>query len=428
MDIEYDLSRLYKYSDPRVVLEILKPFISQRIVEVDVRYSLGYVLAEDICSPIDRPFHDISHVDGYAIRSIDTRGASSKNPAVLRVVKKVDPRNAHEYIIREGEAVFVETAYPLPRNADAVVPVESVRRENDIVYIYGEVERGTNVFKKASDFKKDEIIAFKGQYINPSIQKSLMDLGVKYVKVFRKPRIAIISVGTELTWEIVTPSTTRITASSSIFLKSIFEYYGAKVAYMGLAGDDPMDLVSKINSLLRKRIDLIITIGGVSMGPKDFTWITLYHYYRPKVFFRGLKVHPGRSTSGVVVEGTPIINLPGLPQSTLSGSIFVILPLINYMVGKGFDVKLPSIMVRINDSYVFDKYIGFYRLRFLKINYNKGLTSIIRGLGSYHVSVFTRSNAFTVIKPGIKRLSKGERIKAYFIEPIFKYDNRSSYF
>ena len=427
MSVEDSLFRLFKYSDPNTVLDMFKPYLGQCISEIDVRYAFGHVLAEDIYSPIDRPFLDISHVDGYAIRSIDTKGASSRNPISLKVVKGVDPRNAHEYTIKEGEAVFVETAYPLPRGADAVVPVESVRREGDMIYIYREVKRGSDVFRKGTDFRKGEKIASKGDYINPSIQKALMDLGIKYIKVFCRPRIAIIGVGSELTDEIVAPSTSKITASSSFFLKHILEYYGAKIAYMGLAKDDPNDLVSVINYLLRKRIDLIITIGGVSMGPRDFTWITIYQYYRPKIFFRGLKTHPGRSTSGTLVEGIPIINLPGLPQSTLSGTLFIILPIINYMYGRGFHVKLPFIDVEIEDDYVFDKYMGFYRLRFLKVNYSEGKAKIIRGLGSYHVSVFTRSDAFTIIEPGVKSISKGERIRAYYLEPIYKYNNTTTY-
>ena len=427
MSVEDSLFRLFKYSDPNTVLDMFKPYLSPCISEIDVRYALGYVLAEDIYSPIDRPFIDISHVDGYAIRSIDTQGASSMKPIKLKVVKGVDPRNAHKYTIKEGEAVFVETAYPLPVGADAVVPVESVKRKGDMIYVYREIKSGLDVFRKGSDFKKGEKIASKGDYINLSIQKALMDLGIKYVKVFCRPRIAIIGVGSELTDEIVTPSTSKITASSSFFLKHILEYYGAKIAYMGLAKDDPNDLISKINYLLRKRIDLIITIGGVSMGPKDFTWITIYQFYRPRIFFRGLKAHPGRSTSGTLVEGTPIINLPGLPQSTLSGTLFIILPIINYMAGHGFSVKLPFIDVRIDDDYVFDKYVGFYRLRFLKIDYNKNRASIIRGLGSYHVSVFIKSNAFTIIKPGVKTIPKGEKIRAYYLEPIYNYDNLTKY-
>lgn len=427
MSIEDRLPRLYKYSDPVDVLEMFKPYIRLSTSELDIRYAYGYVLAEDIYAPIDRPFTDISHVDGYAVRSIDTRGASSRNPVKLKVVDTVDPRNAHKYVLGEGEAVFVETAYPLPVNADAVVPVESVRREGNIVYVYREIKSGSEVFRKGSDFRMGEKVASRGDVINPSIQRILMDLGIKYVKVYRRPRVAIIGVGSELTDEVVEPSTSKITASSSYFLKHILEHQGAKIAYMGLAKDDPNDLISMINYLLRKRIDLIITIGGVSMGPRDFTWITIYQYYRPKIFFRGLRTHPGRSTSGILVEGIPIINLPGLPQSTLSGTLFIILPIINYMYGRGFHVKLPFIDVEIDDDYVFDKYMGFYRLRFLKINYNEGKAKIIRGLGSYHVSIFTRSDAFTIIKPGVKSISKGERIRAYYLEPIYKYNNTKTY-
>ncbi len=419
------LDRLYRYSDPVDVLEMFRAYLEPRVQEIDTRYSYGYVLAEDIYSPIDRPFTDISHVDGYAVRSIDTRGASSRNPVRLRVVRDVDPRNAHRYRLGTGEAVFVETAYPLPEGADAVVPVESVRREDDTVVIYREVSSGSDVFHRGSDFRNGEKIASRGDVIGLSLYRALMDLGVKRVKVYRRPRIAIVGVGSELTEEIVEPSTERITASSSYFLKHLLEHHGARVVYTGLAKDDPADLVSKINYLLRKRIDLIVTIGGVSMGPKDFTWITLYRYYAPKVFFRGLKIHPGRSTSGLLAGDTPVINLPGLPQSTLAGTLFLLLPMINYMLGRGFNIELPYTMAYFDKDYIFDKYIGFYRLRFLKIDYDSGKAEMIRGLGSYHVSIFLKSDAFTIVEPGVKELNKGSRIKAYFLEPLFTYNRKT---
>ncbi len=413
------LDKLFKYVDLQVAIDLFTKELYLDTISIDPRYALGYVVAETIRAPIDRPIYNISHLDGFAISSSDTVGASSRRPRVLKIVKEVDPRNAHKYKLKEGETVFVETGYPIPVNADAVIGIESVAIENDYIKVFREVNAGENIFPKASDISMGEVIASRGEPITPPLQRILIDLGIDTIRVYRKPRIAVIAVGSEIVDGVFTPSTTSKPGSSIYFVKSILEHYGCRVNYTGTASDLPHDLIGSVEKLLRKRIDLILTIGGTSLGPKDYSWTSLYKYFFPKTYFRGLKIQPGRSTSGLIVDGTGIINLPGLPVSTFSSLLLFVIPIVNYLRGLKPVLELPYCKIRLSKGYVENRFIGFHRLRFLKVNLSRETGTIIDNFNSYNLSIFRKANALTILKPGQRLFNEGEVVKAYYSEILF---------
>ncbi|MCD6488927.1 MAG: molybdopterin molybdotransferase MoeA, partial [Desulfurococcales archaeon] len=421
MGIESVKEKLYKYIDPREAINILLNGVSRTSTEViDVRHALYRVLAEDIISPVDRPWTHLSHVDGYAVISNDTINASSHKPVSLKLVRGIDPRNAWMYKIRYGEAVFVETGYPIPDGADAVVPVEAVRETGDNILVYRRYMKWENIIRKASDVKKNEVIAHKGSRITPGTQKLLIDLGVGDIKVYEKPRVSIIATGDEVVDQVTPHSTSKIPASSLYLLKNIVKYYGGVVEYTLIVNDDPSHLIDTINSIVNK-VDIIVTIGGVSMGPKDFTWISLYKHYRPKYYIRGLRIHPGRSTSGMVIYGKPVINLPGLPQSTIAGSIFLLIPILNWLQGLEPCIKIPYIEAWSKEQVVIEKYYGFHRIRYVFIDSKDLSVKIMAKFDSYHVSPIAKTDGLVIIPPNKKIIEAGEKVRVYFFKPIHQY-------
>ena len=415
------VDKLYKYRYPQDVLTVLTSKIEPRVLEVDVRKSCYEVLAEDIYSPVNRPWADLSHVDGYAVIADDLKGASSHNPIKLKIVKNIDPRNAHLYTLKPGETVFVETGYPLPKNSNAVIPVESVRVTGDHMYVYHEIKENTNIITMASDFKKGELVVKKGTLVTPGLQKILIDLGIKRVKVYEKPRVALIAVGSEIVDEVVAPTTRKIPNSSSYLVKNVLEYYGAIVVEDLIVCDDQIEIINLVEKLVNKDIDLILTIGGVSLGPKDFTWSSLYNHFKPEIYFRGLRIHPGRSTSGMVINDKIIVNLPGLPQSTIAALIFIVIPLINYYRGLGAKIRLPYITLRNKEDVKIKRFYGFYRLRYVIIEQDKKQGKILSSIESYNISQLIRCQGFTIIYPNVHEIKRNVEIKVYFLPPLFEY-------
>ncbi len=420
MSIGDIFNKLYKYMDPCKALKLLISHANPIIEEVSIRDALWRVVSEPIYSPVDRPWTDLSHVDGYAICSRDTESTLERRFTRLRIIKGIDPRNADTYNLKSGEAVFVETGYPIPRGADAVVPVESTRVEEGYVLVYRRVPKWFNVFRRGSDVRRGELIIDSGVRVTPQIQKLLIDLGVDKVVVYRRPRVALLAVGSELSDQVVAPSTKIMPASSNILVRHIIEYYGGDVRYEAIVGDDPREIVGVVEDV-RKLVDMVATIGGVSMGPRDYTWTSLMDYYKPDKWFRGLKIHPGRSTSGLVIDDTIVVNLPGLPQSTIAGSLFTIIPLLNYLQGLGLEHRLPYIEARLGNRVVLDKYLGFYRVRYARIDYAKGEVYVESHVESYHVSPIARANGLTIIEPGVKIIERGTVVKVYLLEPLYRY-------
>lgn len=384
-------------------------------IRVDVRKAIGYVLAEDIKAKYDRPEIDISHVDGFAVRSEDLSIASTYLPAKLRIVKNIDPRKASSYVLSRGETVFVETGYPIPPNADAVIPIEYVKIIGDHILVDKPVYRYYHVFRRGSDYRAGETVFIHGTYISPLIVKTLLDLGYEEVIVYRKPRIAIYSIGDELVDRAYRPGSGYLPASTRYLEEYVLKYYGAEIIESRIIPDEPSIIAENVTSVLNN-VDLVITIGGVSMGPRDHSWLTLYKTLKPKIWWRGVKIFPGRSNSGLIINGKLVINQPGLHQSSISTLILIITPILNYLQGRVLKPEYPCFEVCLENDIYFNKYLDHYKIGFLRVS--NGKAYFLSSPGSYHLKPVVSSNAFIVVEPGIERIRKESFIDACIYPPI----------
>lgn len=407
MDVIYE--KLYKYVEPLEAVSLLIDGFKRRTIRLRPEKSVGYILAEPVYAEIDRPYANLSHVDGWAVRSIDTLSASSESPVKLKVRDDVDSRRADQAELRPGETVFVETGFPIPINADAVIPVESARKIGNDVYIYAPVTRGYNVFPRSSDFRKGEKLLDKGTRITSYAAKLLMDAGVWRIKVYDKPKIAVYSTGVELKEEPAMPGQSYIPDSSRLFINNVIKELGGEIIDTANIPDSHESIAGVIEEIIDE-LDLVVTIGGVSMGPRDMTWTGIKMRIKYSRVFRGVKIHPGRSTSGFRTSIASILNLPGLPQSTIAATLLVLAPVIRYMSGAEPIIDKPTLYVRLAKDYRSDKYLGFYRIRYVEIM--GGEAVILEDNPSYNVFTPLRSSGITIIPPGRKPL-KGETIPVY---------------
>ncbi len=274
------------------------------------------VLNEDITSSLDIPPFNRSTVDGYAVKAEDTFGAEENKPARLKVAGSVVIGEIPKVMVKKGETAEIVTGAPIPEGADAVVMVEDTERENDCLQVFSPVTKNANVQKKGSDIKNGEKVLKAGQILGASEIGVIAALGLTKVKVLKAPIVAVISTGgevTELGKELPAGKIYDINAYS---ISAAVIESGGKPIYLGAVPDDKAALTNALESALASA-DMVITSGGVSVGPKDFTPQVLDSLGKPGVVVCGVALKPGKPTTAAFVNGKPVISLPGHPTSAL---------------------------------------------------------------------------------------------------------------
>lgn len=322
-----------------VSLEEAKELIEKRIPpkplgieEIVLEEALGRVLAEDIYSPISYPPYPRSIVDGYAVRSSDVARAWEDNPVELRVKGELRIGMPPGSIsIGEGEAVYVDTGSPVPGGADSVVPVEYTKRLGDRVLVYRSTSVGENIAWPGSDVVRGEKLVPKGTRITAYHVGVLANVGIRKVRVYSKPRIAIISTGDELVEPGKPLTEGRVYDSNSFLLKALVERDGFKADRLGVVGDNEKELEELLLKALEE-YDVVLLSGGTSAGIGDIVYRVLGRM--GDVIVHGLKLKPGKPTVIANVKGKPVFGLPGNPGSTRNVYEVLVKPYLKRLEGE----------------------------------------------------------------------------------------------
>jgi molybdopterin biosynthesis enzyme len=384
----------------------------KKVETMPTKKALGHVLAEDAMSRKDVPSFDIAHYDGYAIRSIDTKHASPTKPLTLKVLGEMNILDEpSKFQISEGEAVHVPTGAPLPKGADAIVPVEQVREEGGLITIIKPIDRGYHVTPKGSDIRSGEAVLKAGSELLGRQVKVLLDSGIYEVKVFRKPTVCILPMGSELTDE--PDEEGKRLETHSHLVAYLVEENGGKVLRKPPTPDDPERVKEMLKEAAREA-DIIVTIGGVSVGPKDFTWKQARLAKEVRLEVRGLKVQPGRTTS-IIFSDKPLILLPGLIQSTLSGSIFVLLPLVRKLAGLSPSPLYPKHKVKLIHDVKIPLFKPFKRIRLVR-KVDEGIE--VLKYESSACGVLLKADGVIIVPEYVEELKKGEEITVFGVRGL----------
>jgi molybdenum cofactor synthesis domain-containing protein len=291
------------------------------------------VLAEDIMAPIDVPPFDRSTVDGYAVRAVDTFGADEDRPVALKFCGQVSVGESPNIVVEKGMAAEIATGAPLPKDADAVVMVEYTNRRNDNVFIHRPVSKGENMMEAGSDIRKGEKILKKYQRLSSREIGVLVALGLTEVVVHKRPRVAILSTGAEVVEPgKPLPSGKIYDINTHTFSAAVSECGGEPIN-LGIIPDDRTRLKAAVKRALDSA-DVVITSGGVSVGPKDLIPKIVNTLGEPGVIISGIAVKPGKPTTIAIVDGKPVFSLPGHPTSSLLMFHMIVRPIICKMVGR----------------------------------------------------------------------------------------------
>jgi len=303
-----------------------------RIEEISILEAYKRILAEDVTAALDIPPFNRSTVDGYAVKAKDTFGADENKPIELKFCGVVNVGEQPKTKVTQGTAVEIVTGAPIPEGADAVVMFEHTERRGSLIYIYNAVTKDENIMKAGADIKKSETVLKAGVQLGSREIGVLAALGMKKVNVYAMPKVAVLSTGAELTEPGAKLSQGKIYDINAYSLSVAVQECGGKPIYFGVLPDE----LNKIRTALRKAItvaDMVITSGGVSVGPKDVMPRVLNSLGSLGVILCGVAIKPGKPTTVAVIDEKLVFSLPGHPTSALLVFHLLVRPLIQNMVG-----------------------------------------------------------------------------------------------
>jgi len=293
----------------------------------------GRILAENVVSALDIPPFNRSTVDGYAVKAEDTFGAEEGQPAKLAVLGMVSVGEQPKICIEKGEAAEIVTGAPVPEGADAIVMVEDTDKHDVELCIFRAVTRDENVMKRGSDIKKGETVLKVGRVLGASEIGVLAAVGLTRVKVFKVPVVAVLSTGAEVAEPGKKLPAGKIYDINAYSLSTAVSESGGKPVYLGVVADDK----DKLDEALKRALtsaDMVLTSGGVSVGPKDYMPQVVNSLGEPGVFINGIAVKPGKPTTVALIGKKPVFSLPGHPTSALLLFHLLARPVLQLMSGR----------------------------------------------------------------------------------------------
>ncbi|ALS23971.1 gephyrin-like molybdotransferase Glp [Paenibacillus naphthalenovorans] len=394
----------------RLVLATVRPL---PLASIPLSRAYGYCLADPVLSDHNVPMYDRSTVDGYALRAEDVKWASRSTPVKLNTIEEIPAGHIPEKQIAPGMASRIMTGAPIPKGADAVVKVEETEIGEDegrsSVWIYRSVTAGESILRKGADVEEGTIILPEGTFIGPVEAGLLSTFGVGVVPVYDKPKVGILSTGSELlpVDQQISPGKHR--DSNGVMLAGQVRAAGGDPVYLGIVQDHPEELEKRITEALQQ-VDVLVTSGGVSMGDYDFLGNTFEKIGAKVVFWKTL-IRPGMPALFGTWQDKPIFALAGNPASSYVNAWLYLLPAIRRMCGRRN--PLPQRLTGICDEPI--AMMPMPHTRFLRgfayISSSGELrVKIARKQASGILSSFLESNCLVRV-PGEKGYAAGERVE-----------------
>lgn len=409
---------LLKVSTPQDVIVILKDhlnleeIIQNNVEEVDIKITLHRFLAEEIVAPDNLPGFNRSTMDGYAIRAEDSFGATDSLPSYLKIIGEIKMGVKPEFKINPGGAVKISTGGMLPEGANAVMMVEYTEQIDDTtIEARRSISPWENVVREDEDLKIGEIILRKGRRLRPQDIGILAGIGKTNIKIYRKPKIAIISTGTEIIPAEGEPRIGQVRDINSYTLGACIEEAGGVPVYRGIIKDEVVLLEQEIKKTIKKdKVEAIIISGGSSVGVKDITLEVLNRLGKPGVLIHGVSVKPGKPTILAIADNRPIFGLPGHPVSAMIIFDLFVRPLINWLQGGKYNYNFAKeIEVELTCNMVSDSGREDYIRVFVYKEGEKVYAEPILGKSGL-ISTMVRASGLIKIGLNVEGLEKGSKV------------------
>ncbi len=379
------------------VLDDLTPLPA---AEVPLMEALGLTLDGDVASGVSLPGFDNSAMDGYAVRVADL----ASTPATLPVVGSIGAGQTGVEVLEPGAVAKIMTGAPMPAGADAVVPYEWTDRGAEQVVIERAPTVAQHVRFAGEDVSEGDVVLAAGTVLEPRHLGLLASIGRPAVRCGRRPRVVVVSTGSELREPGTELAADSIYEGNSFLLGGAALRAGAEVRRLGIVPDEPEAFLDALRSVLPEA-DLVVTSGGVSQGDFDVVKAAL----RPlgTVWFGGVAMQPGKPQGYGRVDGVPIFTLPGNPVSSyISFQVFV-LPALRRLLGRE-PAALPWPTARLAEP-VGSSPEG--KRQFLRGVLRDGELHRVGGPGSHLVAALAASDALIVVPEEATSLAAGTEVQ-----------------
>ena len=397
---------------------ILSSFQTLPKTYIPLDRTVGRILAEDIKSNSDLPPFDNSSMDGFALLASDVTQAGATTPIILGVVDDIPAGKMPTKHLSTGEAARIMTGAPLPIGADAVVPVEETDFNNrapgtalpEKVKIFKAANLGANIRKRGDDIESGASILPRGQRLRAQDLGMLAMLGIAQVPVYRKPRIALLSSGDELTPIGETLTAGKIYDVNSYTLSAMLESAGCEIIPLGVAEDTPESVRAALEKA--KDADLILSSAGVSMG--SFDYIKAIIEAEGNLNFWRINMRPGKPLTFGNYQNIPFIGLAGNPVSAFIGFMVFVQPVIKKMLGYTEQTE-SRVRVRLAEPLQSDGRESYLRAIIHREN-NQLYAKLTGHQGSGNLFSMVQANALLIIPAGVKSLPAETEIDAWLLD------------
>ncbi|WAU85540.1 molybdopterin molybdotransferase MoeA [Streptomyces sp. Qhu-G9] len=406
-------------------------------IELQLLDAQGCVLVEDVTVPVSLPPFDNSSMDGYAVRVADVAGASEEYPAVLTVVGDVAAGQSELLHVGPGQAARIMTGAPLPPGAEAVVPVEwtdgglgegpvfgmrarsaSPEGASGQVHVHRPAQARAHVRAKGSDVKAGDRALSAGTVLGPPQIGLLAAIGRGTVRVHPRPRVVVLSTGSELVQPDTELATGQIYDSNSFALCAAARDAGAIAYRVGAVADDADTLRATIEDQLI-RADLVVTTGGVSVGAYDVVKEALSSVGDEDeegggIDFRKLAMQPGKPQGfgSIGPDHTPLLALPGNPVSSYVSFELFVRPAIRALMGVD-DIHRPTTRAKLRTDKALTSPAG--RRQFLRGQYANGEVTPVGGAGSHLIAALAQADALIVVPESVESVEPGTEVEVVLL-------------
>lgn len=388
--------------------------IRPKVESIFTERAIGRVLWTDIISHSDIPSSNCSHMDGFAVKYIDIRRISQHGPIKLKVIPRSKDGKGENQILHTGQTIRASTGEVLPRLGDTVIPVEYAQfdSKNSTIIIQKDLAKGSFVSYKGSEIARKDLLLNKRHILRAQDLALISMLGIRKLKVFKKPRVAIIPTGNELTEEITDIKRGKILNTNSRVISNLIETSGGTPQDLGITPDNVHKIKNKIRNALSGS-DIILTTGGSSVGLRDLVAESISDIGKPGILVHGVKLDRGRVTGLAALRSRPVIILPGPIQGAVNAFIVFAQPLIRLMLGLQ-PFNKPFISAKLTEDWnARKKFQNFTKIVYVKMSRSSS--------GDFHakpitgettdITVLTGANGFILVPERLTMLRRGQNVK-----------------
>jgi molybdopterin molybdotransferase len=389
----------------QAVVAALLPPLSEE--DVDLAAAHGRVLARDVHARVALPGFDNSAMDGYAARWAEVAGAA-RTPVRLPVADDIPAGRTDVGPLAAGTVQRIMTGAPLPAGADVVVPVELTDGGTDVVEIRDAPPSGTHLRAAGEDIAEGAVALSAGSPLGSAQLGLAAAVGVTTLPVRRKPRVLVLSTGSEL----VAPGQPllpgQIYESNSALLVAAVEEAGGEARRLHFVPDDVGQFLATVRAELATA-DLLITSGGVSAGAYE----VVKDAFRElgTVEFTKVAMQPGGPQGSGTVDGVPVVTLPGNPVSSFVSFEVFVRPALRRALGHAAPARL-RVPARLAGALTSPA----GRRQYLRGRYDDGSVSQVGGPGSHLVAHLSRANCLVVVPEDVTELPAGAEVDVVLIE------------